>query len=127
MATWGGSTPCQLDEDEDGYPSEMGAEEEEEEEEEEDEEEVGGAESSSSDDVHIYSNSWNQRSHSTRKNMTRLELTAHLTVCTWSHHQRSPLGFLTRLMMPKQPLIQYFTLSISPSPSSSPLSVSPAT
>ncbi|XP_062333249.1 pericentriolar material 1 protein isoform X2 [Osmerus eperlanus] len=66
MATWGGSTPCQLDEDEDGYPSEMGAEEEE----EEDEEEVDGAESSSSDDVHIYSNSWNQRSHSTRKNMT---------------------------------------------------------
>ncbi|XP_046900898.1 pericentriolar material 1 protein isoform X8 [Hypomesus transpacificus] len=68
MATWGGSTPCQLDEDEDGYTSEIGAEEEEEE--EEDEEEVEGAESSSSDDVHIYSNSWNQRSHSTRKNMT---------------------------------------------------------
>eukprot|EP00063_Salmo_salar_P089626 XP_014064461.1 PREDICTED: pericentriolar material 1 protein-like isoform X2 [Salmo salar] len=56
MATWGGSTPCQLDED--GYPSEMGAEEEEEEED--------GAESSSSDDLHLYSTR-KQRSYSNRK------------------------------------------------------------
>ncbi|XP_070972185.1 pericentriolar material 1 protein-like isoform X5 [Oncorhynchus clarkii lewisi] len=59
MATWGGSTPCQLDED--GYPSEMGAEEEEEEEED-------GAESSSSDDLHLYSTR-KQRSYSNRKTL----------------------------------------------------------
>ncbi|XP_031684326.1 pericentriolar material 1 protein-like isoform X6 [Oncorhynchus kisutch] len=58
MATWGGSTPCQLDED--GYPSEMGAEEEEEEED--------GAESSSSDDLHLYSTR-KQRSYSNRKKL----------------------------------------------------------
>ncbi|XP_024292445.2 pericentriolar material 1 protein isoform X2 [Oncorhynchus tshawytscha] len=60
MATWGGSTPCQLDED--GYPSEMGAEEEEEEEEED------GVESSSSDDLHLYSTR-KQRSYSNRKTL----------------------------------------------------------
>uniref|UniRef100_A0A8C7QD08 Pericentriolar material 1 n=1 Tax=Oncorhynchus mykiss TaxID=8022 RepID=A0A8C7QD08_ONCMY len=64
MATWGGSTPCQLDED--GYPSELGAEEEEEE--EEDEEEEDGAESSSSDDLHCYSTR-KQRSYSNRKTL----------------------------------------------------------
>ncbi|KAG7458667.1 hypothetical protein MATL_G00222940 [Megalops atlanticus] len=58
MATWGGSTPCQLDEDEDGYPSEMGAEEEEVEEEE--------ANSSSSEDLAVYS-SRKHRSHGGRK------------------------------------------------------------
>uniref|UniRef100_A0A8C8EH96 Pericentriolar material 1 protein C-terminal domain-containing protein n=1 Tax=Oncorhynchus tshawytscha TaxID=74940 RepID=A0A8C8EH96_ONCTS len=62
MATWGGSTPCQLDED--GYPSEMGAEEEEEEEEED------GVESSSSDDLHLYSTR-KQRSYSNRKTLGR--------------------------------------------------------
>ncbi|XP_061100859.1 pericentriolar material 1 protein isoform X1 [Conger conger] len=46
MATWGGSTPRHL-EDEDCYPSETGAEEEEEEEEEE-------ADSSSSEDLPLY-------------------------------------------------------------------------
>uniref|UniRef100_A0A4W5LRV0 Pericentriolar material 1 n=1 Tax=Hucho hucho TaxID=62062 RepID=A0A4W5LRV0_9TELE len=61
MATWGGSTPCQLDED--GYPSELGAEEEKEEEDEED-----GAESSSSDDLHRYSTR-KQRSYSNRKTL----------------------------------------------------------
>ncbi|KAL1023567.1 hypothetical protein UPYG_G00042480 [Umbra pygmaea] len=60
MATWGGSTPCQLDED--GYPSETGAEEEEEEEEDE------GAESSSSDDQQLYS-ARKQRSYSNRKQL----------------------------------------------------------
>ena len=64
MATRGGSTPCQLDED--GYPSEMGAEEEEEEEEED------GAESSSSDDLHLYSTR-KQRSYSNRKTLGRSE------------------------------------------------------
>ncbi|XP_071024697.1 pericentriolar material 1 protein-like isoform X1 [Oncorhynchus clarkii lewisi] len=64
MATWGGSTPCQLDED--GYPSELGAEEEEEEEEEDEEED--GAESSSSDDLHCYSTR-KQRSYSNRKTL----------------------------------------------------------
>ncbi|XP_029605789.1 pericentriolar material 1 protein isoform X5 [Salmo trutta] len=59
MATWGGSTPCQLDED--GYPSELGAEEEEEEDED-------GAESSSSDDLHRYS-SRKQRSYSNSKTL----------------------------------------------------------
>ncbi|KAM3864768.1 pericentriolar material 1 protein [Diretmus argenteus] len=59
MATWG-STPCNLDEDEDGYRSEMGAEEEEEQED--------SAESSSNDDIHIYSSSRNQRFYSNRKN-----------------------------------------------------------
>lgn len=43
MATWGGSTPRHLEE-EDGYPSETGAEEEEEEE----------ADSSSSEDLPLY-------------------------------------------------------------------------
>lgn len=62
MATWGGSTPCHLDDDEDGSPSEMGAEEEEEED---------GAESSSSDDIHIYSSSRTQCSYSNRKNQGR--------------------------------------------------------
>ncbi|XP_045074935.1 pericentriolar material 1 protein-like isoform X3 [Coregonus clupeaformis] len=66
MATWGGSTTCQLDED--GYPSEMGAEEEEEEEDEEEEEEEDGAESSSSDDLHLYSTR-KQRSYSNRKTL----------------------------------------------------------
>ena len=66
MATWGGSTPCQLDED--GYPSELGAEEEEEEEEEDEEED--GAESSSSDDLHCYSTR-KQRSYSNRKTLGR--------------------------------------------------------
>uniref|UniRef100_A0A674EF39 Pericentriolar material 1 n=1 Tax=Salmo trutta TaxID=8032 RepID=A0A674EF39_SALTR len=61
MATWGGSTPCQLDED--GYPSELGAEEEEEEDED-------GAESSSSDDLHRYS-SRKQRSYSNSKTLGR--------------------------------------------------------
>uniref|UniRef100_A0A8C8C5S9 Pericentriolar material 1 protein C-terminal domain-containing protein n=1 Tax=Oncorhynchus tshawytscha TaxID=74940 RepID=A0A8C8C5S9_ONCTS len=64
MATWGGSTPCQLDED--CYPSELGAEEEEEE--EEDDEEEDGAESSSSDDLHCYSTR-KQRSYSNRKTL----------------------------------------------------------
>uniref|UniRef100_A0A4W5RZ14 Pericentriolar material 1 n=1 Tax=Hucho hucho TaxID=62062 RepID=A0A4W5RZ14_9TELE len=59
MATWGGSTPCQLDDD--CYPSEMGAEEEEEEEED-------GAESSSSDDLQLYSTR-KQRSYSNRKTL----------------------------------------------------------
>ncbi|XP_071401682.1 pericentriolar material 1 protein isoform X1 [Centroberyx affinis] len=58
MATWG-STPCHLDDDEDGYRSELGAEEEEEQED--------GAESSSNDDI-IYSSNRNQRSFSNRKN-----------------------------------------------------------
>ncbi|XP_036372444.1 pericentriolar material 1 protein-like [Megalops cyprinoides] len=58
MATWGGSTPCQLDEDEDGYPSEMGGEEEELEEEE--------ANSSSSEDLAMYP-SRKHRSHGGRK------------------------------------------------------------
>ncbi|XP_052320542.1 pericentriolar material 1 protein-like isoform X4 [Oncorhynchus keta] len=66
MATWGGSTPCQLDED--CYPSELGAEEEEEEEEEDDDEEEAGAESSSSDDLHCYSTR-KQRSYSNRKTL----------------------------------------------------------
>ncbi|KAM9530637.1 pericentriolar material 1 protein-like isoform 4-T4 [Salvelinus alpinus] len=61
MATWGGSTPCQLDED--GYPSELGAEEEEEEEDEEED----GAESSSSDDLPCYTRK--QRSYSNRKTL----------------------------------------------------------
>ncbi|XP_010889893.2 pericentriolar material 1 protein isoform X2 [Esox lucius] len=60
MATWGDSSLCQLEED--GYPSETGAEEEEEEEEEE------GAESSSSDDQHLYSTR-KQRSYSNRKQL----------------------------------------------------------
>ncbi|XP_031693615.1 pericentriolar material 1 protein isoform X7 [Oncorhynchus kisutch] len=64
MATWGGSTPCQLDED--CYPSELGAEEEEEE--EDDDEEEDGAESSSSDDLHCYSTR-KQRSYSNRKTL----------------------------------------------------------
>ncbi|XP_064880827.1 pericentriolar material 1 protein-like isoform X5 [Oncorhynchus nerka] len=62
MATWGGSTPCQLDED--CYPSELGAEEEE----EDDDEEEDGAESSSSDDLHCYSTR-KQRSYSNRKTL----------------------------------------------------------
>uniref|UniRef100_A0A3P8Z3N9 Pericentriolar material 1 protein C-terminal domain-containing protein n=1 Tax=Esox lucius TaxID=8010 RepID=A0A3P8Z3N9_ESOLU len=62
MATWGDSSLCQLEED--GYPSETGAEEEEEEEEEE------GAESSSSDDQHLYSTR-KQRSYSNRKQLGR--------------------------------------------------------
>uniref|UniRef100_A0AAY4AD44 Pericentriolar material 1 protein C-terminal domain-containing protein n=1 Tax=Denticeps clupeoides TaxID=299321 RepID=A0AAY4AD44_9TELE len=46
MATWGGSTPCHLDEDEDedGYPSEEAAEDD------------SGEESSSTDELHAYSN-----------------------------------------------------------------------
>nr|XP_029529446.1 pericentriolar material 1 protein-like isoform X4 [Oncorhynchus nerka] len=63
MATWGGSTPCQLDED--CYPSELGAEEEEE---DDDDEEEDGAESSSSDDLHCYSTR-KQRSYSNRKTL----------------------------------------------------------
>ncbi|KAJ8335928.1 hypothetical protein SKAU_G00392700 [Synaphobranchus kaupii] len=50
MATWGGSTPHHLEEEEDGYPSETGAEEGEGEEEEEEEE----ADSSSSEDLPLY-------------------------------------------------------------------------
>ena len=51
MATWGGSTPCHLDED---YRSESaGAAEDNDED---------GAESSSSSDVHIYPANRNQRS-----------------------------------------------------------------
>ncbi|KAG9335981.1 hypothetical protein JZ751_003380 [Albula glossodonta] len=56
MATWGGSTPCHLEEEEDCYPSETGAEEEEEEEED----------FSSSEDTPLYS-SRTQRSYSGRK------------------------------------------------------------
>ncbi|XP_056137025.1 pericentriolar material 1 protein isoform X3 [Lampris incognitus] len=60
MATWGDSTTCHIDDDEDVYCSEVGVEE--------DEEQEGGAESSSSDDIHIYSSSRNQHSNSNRKN-----------------------------------------------------------
>lgn len=63
MATWG-STPCQLD-DEDDYNSETGAEEEEDQEE--------NAESSSDEDIQIYSTSRNQCSYSNRKNQGRSE------------------------------------------------------
>lgn len=50
MATWGGSTQCPLGEDEDDedYPSELGAQDDEDEEE--------GAESSSTDESHSYCN-----------------------------------------------------------------------
>ncbi|XP_014868006.1 PREDICTED: pericentriolar material 1 protein isoform X5 [Poecilia mexicana] len=60
MATWG-SSPCNLDdenEEADDYHSEMCAEEEEEE----------CTESSSDDDIHIYSSRMNQSSYSNRKN-----------------------------------------------------------
>ncbi|KAM3623367.1 uncharacterized protein V6R79_010262 [Siganus canaliculatus] len=66
MATWG-STPCQLDvddddlDDEDDYQSEMGAEEE--------EEQGECAESSSDGDIHVFSSSRNQCSYSNRKNL----------------------------------------------------------
>ncbi|MBN3317342.1 PCM1 protein, partial [Atractosteus spatula] len=59
MATWGGSTQCALDEDEDGYPSEETAQEEEEEEEEE-------GQSSSCEDAAPYS-CRNTRHRGTRK------------------------------------------------------------
>lgn len=65
MATWG-STPCHLDDvddDEDEYRSEVGADEEDEQEE--------CPESSSDDDIHIYSSSRNQCSYSNRKNQGR--------------------------------------------------------
>ncbi|XP_069049483.1 pericentriolar material 1 protein isoform X11 [Lepisosteus oculatus] len=61
MATWGGSTQCALDEDEDGYPSEETAQEEEEEEEEEEE-----GQSSSCEDAAPYS-CRNTRHRGTRK------------------------------------------------------------
>lgn len=67
MATWG-STSCHLDDDEDGYRSELGAEEEEEQED--------GADSSSNDDMHIYSSSRNQRPYSNRKNQGRSDRVA---------------------------------------------------
>lgn len=62
MATWG-STPCNLDDDDevDEFHSGMDAEEEEEHE--------GSTDSSSDDDdVHIYSSNRNQCSYSNRKN-----------------------------------------------------------
>lgn len=66
MATWG-SSPCNLDvddnEEEDDYHSEICAEEEEEQEE--------CTESSSDDDIHVYSPSINQSSFSNRKNEGR--------------------------------------------------------
>ncbi|XP_029012160.1 pericentriolar material 1 protein isoform X2 [Betta splendens] len=61
MATWG-STPCNLDgDDEDEYQSEVGVEEEEEQEE-------CTESSSDEDDIHIYSSSRNQCSYSNRNN-----------------------------------------------------------
>lgn len=65
MATWG-STPCHLDDDEEEYNLETGADEEEEQEE--------CAESSSDEDVHIYASSRNQCSYSNRKNQGRSAL-----------------------------------------------------
>lgn len=64
MATWG-STPCNLDgdEDEDEYQSEVGAEEQEE----------CSESSSDEDDMHIYSSSRNQCSYSSRNNQGRCE------------------------------------------------------
>ncbi|XP_068176755.1 pericentriolar material 1 protein isoform X2 [Antennarius striatus] len=63
MATWG-SSPCQLNDDNEYvYQSEMGTEEEEERDE--------CAESSSDDDIQIYSSSRNQSSYSNRKNHGR--------------------------------------------------------
>ncbi|XP_066574344.1 pericentriolar material 1 protein isoform X3 [Amia ocellicauda] len=59
MATWGGSTQCVVDEDEEGYPSDEGAQDEEEEEEED-------VSSSSSEDFPEYS-SQNRRTYSARK------------------------------------------------------------
>lgn len=52
MATWGGSTQCPLgaEDDDEDYPSELGAHEDEEGDEEE------GAESSSTDESHSYPN-----------------------------------------------------------------------
>uniref|UniRef100_W5KNN2 Pericentriolar material 1 n=1 Tax=Astyanax mexicanus TaxID=7994 RepID=W5KNN2_ASTMX len=49
MATWGGSTRCQLDEEDDDYSSELGADED-------DEEGDEGEESSSTDELHAYQN-----------------------------------------------------------------------
>lgn len=63
MATWG-SSPCQLEDDEDEeYNTEMGADEEEEQDE--------CTEGSSDDDIQIYSR--NQSSYSNRKNQGRSE------------------------------------------------------
>lgn len=63
MATWG-STPCQLeDEEEDEYNSEVAANEEEEQDE--------CTQSSSEDDIQIYTSSRNQNSYSNRKNQGR--------------------------------------------------------
>lgn len=64
MATWG-STPCQLeDEEEDNeYNSEMAANEEEEQDE--------STQGYSDDDIQIYTSSRNQKSYSNRKNQGR--------------------------------------------------------
>lgn len=65
MATWG-STPCQLEheQEDDEYNSEMAANEEEEEQDE-------CTQSSSDEDVQIYTSSRNQNSYSNRKNQGR--------------------------------------------------------
>lgn len=61
MATWGGSTPCRLDDEEDSYASDVEAEEEEEEE--------SGEESSYTDDMHVYPRK--QQSYSSKKTRNR--------------------------------------------------------
>lgn len=62
MATWGGSTPCRLDDEEDSYASEAEAEEEEEDEE-------SGEESSYTDDMHVYPRK--QQPYCSKKNRNR--------------------------------------------------------
>ncbi|XP_053086787.1 pericentriolar material 1 protein isoform X3 [Pangasianodon hypophthalmus] len=83
MATWGGSTQCPLGEEEDDedYPSELGAQEDEDEEEEE------GAESSSTDEPHSYSN---RKSCSSGKNRDSVKGSS--PRCTRSRPRPNPRG-----------------------------------
>ncbi|XP_041958480.1 pericentriolar material 1 protein isoform X1 [Alosa sapidissima] len=64
MATWGGSTPCRLDDEEDSYASEVEAEEEE-------EGEDSGEESSYTDDLQVYPRK--QPSYSSKKSRNSLK------------------------------------------------------